>query len=219
MDEQKKVNPKSNFFSAPVAIIIAGALISGAVVFTNTKNNAPEKTEQPKIEAGINPMRGEKSAKVEIVTFSDYQCPFCGRGESVVAEIAKAYPKDVKIAFRNFPLEMHKYAEKAAEASECAMEQQKFWEYHDLLFAKQEEWSGSKDANVEFKKYAKSLKLDSAKFDSCLDTNKYSEEIKKDLADGETAGVNGTPAFFVNGEILIGADGTKLKQMVENALK
>lgn len=219
MEEQKKVKPKSNFFSVPLAIIIAGALIAGAVVFTNTRNNAPKKTEQPKIEAGINPVRGNKNAKVEIVMFSDYQCSFCGRGESVVSEIAKAYPKDVKIAFRNFPLEMHKYAEKAAEAAECAMEQQKFWEYHDLLFAKQEEWSGSKDASVEFKKYAKSLKLDSGKFDSCLDTNKYSDAIKKDLTDGETAGVSGTPSFFVNGEILVGADGAKLKQMVEKALK
>lgn len=219
MDEQKKVNPRSNFFSVPLAIIIAGALIAGAIIFTNTKKDDSQKTEKLKIEVGINPVRGEKNAKVEIVTFSDYQCPFCGRGESVVTEIMKAYPKDVKVAFRNFPLSSHKYAEKAAEAAECAMEQQKFWEYHDLLFAKQEEWSGSKDANVEFKKYAKSLKLDSAKFDGCLDINKYAEEIKKDLADGEAARVSGTPTFFVNGEILVGADGEKLKQMVESALK
>ena len=105
-----------------------------------------------------------------------------------------------KFVFRDYPLEFHPEAQKAAEASECAHEQGKFWEYHDKIFENQQSLSVANE-----KQWAKDLGLDSAKFDNCLDSGKYAEEVKKDAAEGSAAGVSGTPGFFVNNQIISGA--------------
>jgi protein-disulfide isomerase len=154
------------------------------------------------IDVGINPARGNKNAKVVIVAFSDYQCPYCSRVEPTMTQIEQTYGDKVAIYFRNFPLPptMHPNAEKAAEAAQCANAQGKFWEMHDKLFANQ-----GALAVDNLKQYAKDLGLDTTKFNTCLDTNQMMSVVQADSAAGQQAGVSGTPTTFVNGKAIVGA--------------
>ena len=153
--------------------------------------------------ADDDPVIGDKNAKVTIIEFSDFECPFCGKFyDDAYKQINEQYIKTgkVKIVFRDFPLSFHPNAHNAAEAAECADEQGKFLEMHDKIFENQK--ALTKD---DLKKYAKDLGLDQSKFDSCLDTGKYKQEVDKDLEDGSKVGVSGTPSFFINGISLTGA--------------
>jgi protein-disulfide isomerase len=137
---------------------------------------------------------------VTIVEFSDYECPYCRQVEPTVKQLLAKYGDQVRISYRDYPLTaIHPQAMIAAEASRCALEQGKFWEYHDQLFAAPKL---DKDALIE---YARNLKLDDKQFGSCLSNQKYKADIEKDEQEGRKAGVNGTPAFFVNGVVLSGA--------------
>ncbi len=149
------------------------------------------------------PVKGSENALVTIIEFSEYQCPFCKRFfEQTLPQIEENYIETGKVryVFRDFPLSFHQYAQKAAEASECADEQGKFWEYHDKLFENQD----ALDIN-SLKQYAKDLGLDTAKFSSCLDSGKMASEVEKDFTDGSEYGVGGTPGFFINGIKVVGA--------------
>ncbi|MBL8955839.1 MAG: thioredoxin domain-containing protein [Myxococcaceae bacterium] len=146
------------------------------------------------------PSRGPESAKVTIVEFSDFQCPFCSKAHDVVEEVMAAYPGKVRLVFRHFPLDFHQQAPKAAEASLCANEQGKFWEYHDVLFKNQ-----SKLQIDDLKAHAQGMGLDAQKFNECLDSGRAGATVKTDQEAGQKAGVNGTPAFFINGTVLSGA--------------
>lgn len=151
-------------------------------------------------EAG-NPVRGPREAPVSIVTFSDYQCPFCSRAEATINQVREVYGDKVRVVFRDYPLSFHQYAQKAAEAAGCAGEQGKFWELHDKLFANQQKLTVD-----DLKKYAAETPgIDAAKFNECLDSGRRADEVKKDFADGAALGVTGTPAFFVNGRFISGA--------------
>jgi len=163
------------------------------------------------------PSIGSKDATVTIVEFSDFQCPFCERFYSqTFLQIKSEYIDTGKVRFvyRDFPLNFHAQAEKTAEAAECANEQGKFWEYHDKIFQNQQSLS------IEnLKLWAKQIGLDTTKFDSCLDTGKYQSEVQKDQKDGISLGVSGTPAFFINGKALIGAQPfAAFKQLIDAEL-
>ncbi len=146
-------------------------------------------------------IRGNKNAKVTLIVVSDFQCPYCQRHESTVSQILEAYPNDVRVVWRNFPLtSIHPYAQKAAEAAECAGEQGKFWEMHDKMFENQ---SALDDTSL--KSYAKSLGLNTSKFDSCLSSGKYTEKVNKQAQEAQLAGISGTPGTFVNGTLVKGA--------------
>ncbi len=156
----------------------------------------------PKVEVGVDddPSKGGKDAKVTVIEFTDYQCPFCGKVRPTVKQLVADYGDKVRYVLRDFPLEFHPSAKKAAEAAQCAGDQNKYWEYSDVL------WSNQKSLEVpDLKRYAGELKLDQKKFDACLDDGKYTAEVDKDMADGAKAGVNGTPTFFINGRVLSGA--------------
>jgi protein-disulfide isomerase len=143
---------------------------------------------------------GNKDAKVTIIEFTDYQCPFCGRARPTVNQIIETYGDKVHYVLRDFPLNFHPYAQKAAEAAECAGEEDKYWEYSQKL------WDNQKALDVSsLKKYASELKLNSEKFDQCLESGKMADEVNKDMTDGSKAGVSGTPSFFINGQMLTGA--------------
>jgi protein-disulfide isomerase len=146
------------------------------------------------------PSKGPADAKVTIVEFSDFQCPFCSRAKDTVDEVMQAYAGKVKLHFRHFPLDFHKQAPKAAQASLCANEQGKFWEYHDHLFKNQ---SGLEVPQL--KDYAKAMGLDQTKFNECLDSDRMKATVDADTMDAQKAGVTGTPAFFINGVFLSGA--------------
>jgi protein-disulfide isomerase len=160
------------------------------------------------------PVRGNANAPVTIVEFSDFQCPFCARAEGEIVKVRDTYKDQVKIVYKDYPLPIHPNAPKAAEASRCAREQDKYWEYHDVLFANH---SALEVPNL--KKFAADLKLDTAKFDTCLDSGKYADEIAKDMAEGSRVGVSGTPAFFINGRLISGAQPfSAFQEAIDDAL-
>lgn len=157
----------------------------------------------PKMQVGYDPgrVRGNPKAPVMIVEFSDFQCPYCHQVEPVVKELLAKYGEKISLAYRDFPLkQIHPLAEIAAEASRCAGEQGKYWEYHDQLF------NASKLDREALLEYARNLKLDDKHFDSCLTMGKYRADVEKDLHEGTQAGITGTPAFFINGVAVFGAE-------------
>jgi protein-disulfide isomerase len=146
---------------------------------------------------------GDENAPVTIVEFTDYECAFCFRYyEQIYPQIHQKYVETGKVRYvvRDFPIEFHPQAQKAAEAAECAGEQGNYWEMHYMLFENQ--------ANLSidnYKEWAREIGLDGARFDQCLDSGAMAEEIKIDVADGISYGVRGTPVFFINGKMLSGA--------------
>lgn len=219
-DEGVRVSPpKQNPYIMPFAIVVAGALIASAVLYANQDqqstlpskigNAAALNAPRPRAIVSGNladddPFLGNPDAPVTIVEFGDFQCPFCGKFfNTTEQDIIDTYVKTGKarLVYRDFPLTaIHEEAQKSAEAAECANEQGKFWPYHDLLFSRQDSLSVK-----NYKAWARELKLNTGRFNQCLDSDKYAPEIEKDLADGEAAGVSGTPGSFINGRIAEGA--------------
>lgn len=153
-----------------------------------------------KIDVGNSPVKGPATAKVTIIEFSDFQCPYCKRGRDAMDQVLKAYPNDVKVAFKHFPLAFHKEAEPAAKASWAAQQQGKFWEYHDILFNNQDKLGADYYLTV-----AKELKLDEAKFKADMASDAAAKQVKEDNDIGAKNGIQGTPGFFVNGVAVKGA--------------
>lgn len=148
------------------------------------------------------PFKGGASAKVTIVEYSDFQCPFCSKGAAVIAEIEKKYGNKVKVAFKNFPLPFHSQAKIAANAALCANEQSSklFWKMHDALFADQ-----TKLEKNNLLESAKKLGIKEADFKTCLESEKHKASIETDIAEGQKIGIKSTPTFFVNGKLVSGA--------------
>jgi protein-disulfide isomerase len=146
------------------------------------------------------PSRGPADAPIVMIEFSDFQCPFCLRAHPTVEQVLKAYGDRIHFVYRHYPLPNHPNARPAAEASACANEQGKFWPYYDRLFA-----DASKLADGDLKQHAARIGLDTARFDACFDSHKYRQDVETDISDGNAAGVAGTPAFFINGRALEGA--------------
>jgi len=150
---------------------------------------------------GEGPTKGPDSAPVKIVEFSDFECPYCSRVNPTLAQIQDNYGDKVQIEFRQFPLAMHANARKAGEASLCADDQGHFWKMHDLLFGDQQNLGvdglKEKAATIEG--------LDTEAFNTCLDSGKYASQVEADFQEGTRLGVTGTPAFFINGRFISGA--------------
>ncbi|OGJ83770.1 hypothetical protein A2529_05470 [Candidatus Peribacteria bacterium RIFOXYD2_FULL_58_15] len=153
-------------------------------------------------------IRGSKDAKLTLFVYSDFECPYCSRHHPTLKQLLQAYPDDVNMVFRHFPLSFHSNAQKASEAAECAAEQggdDAFWQMHDMLFEKgvgADKYSG----------YAKDLKLNVTKFDDCLSSGRTAEGIKADEESGTQAGVRGTPATIIY------SNETKEAQLISGAL-
>ena len=195
--------------------ILLGVLIIGWYMTsdgsTGVANNAgnqpsqlpPTAGEKVKVSADDDAFKGDKNAPVTIIEFSDYECPFCTRFYTqTLAQIQKEYidTGKVKFVYRDFPLGFHQNAQKAAEAAECAGEQDKYFDMHDKLFE-----NGVTGGVASFKQFAGQIGLNQGDFDNCLDSGEMADEVKKDMADGQSYGVQGTPAFFVNGKLISGA--------------
>ncbi len=241
-EEKQKISSRSNL-SVPISIIIAGLIIAGAVIVNGggggkkilsdgqvaQVQGSPFKPETPPPPAGQpsvvqtfeitrdNHIRGDFNAPVTLVEFSDFECPYCARHYPTLEKILNDYPDKVRLVYKHFPLPFHANSQKAAESSECADEQGKFWEYHDKLF---ENLAGNGYSLSNFKQWAKDLGLDSGKFNACLDSGKYAQKVKADLSEGQQKGVQGTPATFVNGQLISGAlPYTAFKSAIDNLLK
>ncbi|HXG94016.1 MAG TPA: thioredoxin domain-containing protein [Blastocatellia bacterium] len=167
-----------------------------------------------KIATDDQPSKGSATAPVTIVEFTDYECPSCANAQPILEEVIKEYGDKVRLVARDFPLDQHTHALKAAEAAEAAREQGKYWEYTALLFKNQ------KALEVErLKEYATQVGLDRAKFDQALDTDKYLELVQRDMADGRALGVNSTPTVFINGKRIREKTKESLKAAIDAALK
>jgi protein-disulfide isomerase len=174
---------------------------------------------------GDAPIKGDPDAPITIVEYSDYQCPFCARhGEQTLPQLFKNYIEtgQVRYVFKDFPLtSIHPQAIKAAEAARCAREvggDDAYWKMHDRLFDGQGQWSGNPEYLTVFKGYASELGLDGVLFDECLDSGRHAAGVEADLREGAGFGVSGTPAFFVNGQPLSGAQPYEVFVQVIEAL-
>lgn len=158
--------------------------------------------EPPILSVGVDddPSIGLQNAPITIVEFSDFQCPYCQKSVEILKELRRLYGGKIRVIYRDYPGPNHPYATQAAEAAQCAGEQGKFWEYHDLLFDRQTPGKG-----WDFPALAKELGLQQDTFIGCLTTGRYREEVIKDLQDGMKLGVTSTPTFFINGRPLVGA--------------
>jgi len=157
----------------------------------------------PKVDviADASRLRGDVNAPITIVEFSDYGCPFCRAAEATMNQLLAKYPGKVKLSYRDFPLrDVHPQAQQAAEASRCAGEQGRYWDYHDLLFTPPQ-----KNTREELSQDARTLKLDEARFDACLTSGRFRQQIDFDVMQGSRAGVVSTPGFFINGKFVSGA--------------
>ncbi len=151
------------------------------------------------VDAGSGPAWGPRDARVTVITFNDFECPYCARARKMIDKLKEAYPERLRVVFRDFPLEQHPNARRAAEAAQCAHEQQKFWPYHDLLFDNAKALSGS-----DLRRYAAEAKLDLAAFDTCVASERPRQAVLAHEQAGKRYGVEGTPAIFVNGMKLVG---------------
>src|SRR5680860_660848 len=160
-------------------------------------------------------IRGNINAPITIVEYSDFQCPYCSRFHETMNQIFAEYPEDVRWVFKHFPLDSrHPLARKTAEASECAAEQGKFWEFSDEVYTNQQAIS-----NDSLSTFAKNIGLNVSQFDSCVSSGKYSDKVEADYQEGIQFGVSGTPGDFINGKSLGGAvPYDKLKQIIEEML-
>ncbi|OGN09424.1 MAG: hypothetical protein A3J46_01310 [Candidatus Yanofskybacteria bacterium RIFCSPHIGHO2_02_FULL_41_11] len=214
----------------PGAIIIAGVMISAAVILSNGGfgllgglkagsgfgrsaadiGDSLGQEEQKAISTDDDAYLGKKNAPIVMIEFSDYQCPFCRSFWRDTLPLIKSEYIDtgkVRFVYRDFPLNFHPSAIPSAMAAECADDQGKYWEMHDKIFSEQDKLgSGTVQFSIDdLRNWAGQIGLDQGKFNSCLDSQKYAEEIGKDYDDGQAAGVSGTPGFFINGKSVVGA--------------
>jgi protein-disulfide isomerase len=191
-----------SYSRALAKIAIQGVKDGKTLIEISKLMDASPKAHRPKtLEAPVSiavdgaPVRGPADARITLVEFSDFECPFCSSAVKQVDTIMAAYPKDVKLIYKQFPLSMHPHAEMAAEASLAAREQGKFWEMYEVLFKNYRQLSQNNILAM-----AKDLGLDMDKFKADLASGKFEAVVEKDLADGEAAGVYGTPSFYINGK-------------------
>jgi len=172
------------------------------------------------------PSLGDAQAKVTIIEFGDYQCPSC---RAFWREVEPRLKKDyistgkARLVFRDFPIvQIHPESIMAAMAVDCAIDQGKYWQYHDKVFLEQDKQGEDlvRFTANDLKKWAKDLKLDPAAFGACLDSQKYKEEVLNDKADGDGVGIQGTPTFFINGHVIGGAQPYPVfKKVIDDLLK
>lgn len=177
---------------------------------------APTAGAQQRINVPVagNPALGPETAAVTIIEFSDFECPFCQRWvKETWPQIQQAYPGQIRLVYRDFPLNGHPNAQSAAEAANCANEQGKFWPYHDKLL------SSKALGQQTYLGYANELKLDMTKFQECLASRRYQAEVEADFQYGANLGINGTPTFFINGIPLVGAQPfSSFKKIIDQEL-
>lgn len=184
--------------------VVCAIFIGIVVIFSSSsQSKSNESVKDVLVRADSNKIEA-KDAKVTLVEFGDYQCPACGAAAPVIEKIKNDYKGQMTFVFRHFPLPQHLNGRIGSEAAEAAGEQGKYWEMNDLLYSRQIEWSESNNPIDYFVSYAKELNLDTAKFKKAIEDYKFDQKIKADQTDGETAGVNSTPTFFLNGEKIVG---------------
>lgn len=174
----------------------------------------PEDTDTVyEIDVTLNPVRGPVDAPVSIIEFSDFQCPYCAGVQATLNRVLEAFPNDVRLVFKQYPLNIHQYAQRAAVASLAAQQQGKFWEMHDKMF---QNFTAINEENLNA--WARELGLDMVQFEQAMQTGQYDAMVRKDMADGAAARVLGTPTLFVNGRRVNDRSFEGFKRMIQEAL-
>jgi protein-disulfide isomerase len=187
---------------------------AAALVLTGWAGVAPAQ-EAPRFNADPAMTRGPAAAPVTIFEWSDYQCPYCKGAQEVLVRLQAEFPDTVRIAFKDFPLRSHDRAVPAALAARCAGAQGRYWEYHDLLFVAQPDFSRD-----ELLGYARRLGLEASPFSECLDSARFQDAVLADQREGRDAGVRATPTFFINGRKIEGALPIEVfREAIEQALR
>ncbi|HEX8118393.1 MAG TPA: thioredoxin domain-containing protein [Pyrinomonadaceae bacterium] len=204
---------KSSLPFVIIGVVLLGAIVavvllsrpSASNVSQSTNNQAPVPPRPQSVQPGASSpySRGPATARVTLEESSDFQCPACGTLEPGLRRVIKDYQDRVQFLFRNFPLQMHKYAFLAARAAEAAGQQGKFWEMHDMIYDNQKEWSDAMEPRVQFDSYATRLGLDVQRFKADMERQDLADRIKADLLRGNSLGVKGTPTVFLNGRELM----------------
>lgn len=177
-----------------IIVVLVVVLIGGSVWYSNSVSKSYD--EGVTVSAHE---KGKLDSTVVVTEFSDFQCPACGNFEPIVDEMFAKYGDKIKFEYKHFPLPMHQFAPIASRAAEAAGQQGKFFEYHDVLFKNQDEWSKSTNPTGLFVKYATNMGLDVTKFKNQMQAPSLEAYIKADMAQGQKQGVTGTPTFFLNG--------------------
>ena len=190
-------------------------VIAVSVIFSK---KASQPLDQNRLTGEARNATGSAQPKAIIVEFSDFQCPACKAAAPLVKQLVTKYQDQIKFIYRNFPLPQHQYGQLAALAAETAGSVGKYWEFHDVLFEKQEEWSALKENEVvdQFVKYAESIKIPGDLMRQSLKEKTFENVVLKDIADGNALGVSSTPSFYVNGQRI---QTSNVQQTVENLLK
>src|SRR5215472_2536148 len=198
--------------------VCAGLLLSiGSALLTMFASAVPTlpsaTTRSARLPGSFQPAGLSVTSPVTITEFSDFQCPYCKQAASVLEQVRQTYGERVKVIFKQMPLSFHQYAFKAAQASVCAQEQRKFWQYHDRLF-------GSADLSVDaLHRIAGEAGLKQKQFSQCMESDRSRAAVEKDMHEARQLGVRGTPTFFVNGRALRGASSfAALKQEIDDAM-
>lgn len=198
---------------------IRGLLHIQKLVGSQTKGNQVEfylkrpKAVKLEFKTAGEPTWGNADAPIKIVEFTDFQCPYCAQARDRLTELKKAYGKKLQIVFKNYPLPSHTEARPAAEAGLCVNEQgsDKFWKFHDSLFDNQKAWTAE-----ELKAYAKKAGADEKKFEECVSSKKFAAQVEASVQEGQKLGVNSTPSFFVNSQLIKGAQPmAEFKEVIE----
>lgn len=198
----------SHFFSTPQGKFLGaiGAILVLLFAYYFYASQAHPTTSEETFDISVTEkdhVRGAKDGKLTLVEFGDFQCPACGAYEPIVRQVVADNKDVLKVSFKHFPLmQIHRNALLAAKASEAAGVQGKFWEMHDILYDKQEEWSGSLAAGDFFLTYATTLNLNTAQFKKDLESKAIEDKILAEMREGVRLDVQGTPTFFLNGKKL-----------------
>jgi protein-disulfide isomerase len=202
-------------------IVTWGAVIGGIIaLFVGLVYLGGQTAKEPLLTVPVNEavdrIKGNIDAKTTLIEYSDFQCPACAQYEPIVKQILETYPEDLLFVYRHYPLvQIHRFALPAAEASEAANKQGKFWEMHDLLFERQNIWSKAEKPLDLFVEYAKELGLDESKFTSDLKADDIQEKINTDMSGAVSSGITGTPTFFLNGKKIAPRSLEEFKSLID----
>lgn len=186
-----------------IGTLVGTVLLVVGVVWFLSRSTTPQAVDPASLVPENAHRKGKADAKVTIVEFSDFQCPACRAVQPLVKSVADKYPDQVSVVYRHFPLTIHPYAPLAAQAAEVAGEQNKFWEYHDILFERQPEWSelkSTEEVKQKFADYAQELGIDKASFLERIDTDYIKQLVTRDVTAGGSLRIQSTPTLYVNGQ-------------------
>ncbi|MEZ4104411.1 MAG: thioredoxin domain-containing protein [Candidatus Paceibacterota bacterium] len=192
--------------------LVAVVLVGGSIIYSNSVS----KNYDEGVDVTKEYIKGNPDANITLVEFSDFECPACASWFPVVSDIMDKYGDQVRFEYKHFPLPIHPSAEIAARAAEAAGQQDKFYEFHDLLFENQNSWKNSLNPTGDFEEYAEELSLNVELFEQHMKSSLIKDKVRSELNEGRSLGINATPTFVINGEVVSGISFDQLASTIED---